>query len=97
VNQVEPGLLALPLFNVNGAQYVTALFPDGATFVAPPGLISGITSVRARPADVIVLYGIGFGSVTPNIPAGQLVSQATISVAFRFRLGAYPPMSPSPV
>ena len=86
VNQVEPGLLALPLFNVNGAQYVTALFPDGATFVAPPGSISGVTSVRARPGDTIVFYGIGFGSVTPNIPAGQLVTQAN-SVAFRISIG----------
>ena len=90
VNQVEPGLLALPLFNVNGAQYVTALFPDGATFVAPPGSISGVTSVRARPGDTIVFYGIGFGSVTPNIPAGQLVTQANNLSGFQISIGGVP-------
>jgi uncharacterized protein (TIGR03437 family) len=90
VNTTEPGLLALPLFNVNGGQYVTAVFPDGATFVLPPGLISGVTSARARPNDVIVFYGIGFGNTTPSIPAGQLVTQVNNLSGFQISIGGVP-------
>jgi uncharacterized protein (TIGR03437 family) len=28
------------------------------------------------PGNTIMLYGVGFGSVTPNIPAGQIVTQS---------------------
>ena len=31
---------------------------------------------RRKPGDVLTLYGIGFGSVTPPIAAGQIVGQA---------------------
>jgi uncharacterized protein (TIGR03437 family) len=57
---------------VGGNQYVGALFPDFATFVLPPGAFSGFTSQRAQPGDTIILYGIGFGPVTTNLPAGQI-------------------------
>jgi uncharacterized protein (TIGR03437 family) len=75
VNPTAAGLLApvTPIdFNIGGLQYVGALFPDNQTYVLPPGAISGVPSRRAKPGDVIVIYGIGFGPVTPNIPAGQL-------------------------
>lgn len=74
VNATEPGLYAPTLFNVGGVQYAGALFTDFATFVAPPGAIPGVTSQRAKAGQTIVLYGVGFGPVTPNIPAGQIVS-----------------------
>jgi uncharacterized protein (TIGR03437 family) len=75
VNQQQPGLLAPSSFIVGGKQYVAALFSDGVTFVLPPGAIAGVPSRRAKPGDAITLYGIGFGAVTPNIPAGQIVQQ----------------------
>lgn len=73
VNATEPGLLAPPSFKVGGIQYVAALFSDNVTFVLPPGAIAGVASRRAKPGDTITLYGVGFGPVTPNIPAGQIV------------------------
>ena len=76
VNLTEPGLLAPAVFNLKAGQYVTALFPDGVTFVLPPGSIAGAVSARAKPGDTIVLYGVGFGTVTPDSPAGQIVTQA---------------------
>jgi uncharacterized protein (TIGR03437 family) len=85
VNTVEPGLLAPSSFKVNGTQYVAALFSDGSTFVLPPGAISGVTSRRAQPGDTITLYGVGFGSVIPSIPAGQIVQQ-TNSLAAPFHV-----------
>ena len=76
VNPAQPGLLAPPSFKLGGTQYVTAMFPDGVTYMLPPGAIAGVPSRRARPGDTIVLYGVGFGPVTPNIPAGQTVQQS---------------------
>ena len=91
VNQQEPGLLAPSSFTVGGKQYVAALFSDGATFVLPPGAIAGVSARRALPGDTITLYGIGFGPVTPNMPAGQVVQQSntlTRSAACTFRADA---------
>ena len=72
VNPTAAGMLAPGYLNIGGVQYVGALFSDYQTFVAPPGAISGYASRRAKPGDVIVIFGIGFGPVTPNIPAGQI-------------------------
>jgi len=74
VNAVQPGLDAPASFNIGGRQYAVAVFPDGA-YVLPPGAIPGTASRRARPGDTIILFGVGFGAVTPNIPAGQTVQQ----------------------
>lgn len=75
VNPTQPGLLAPPSFKIENNQYVTALFSDG-TYVLPTGAISGVTSRPAKPGETIVLYGVGFGTVDPDIPAGQIVSQS---------------------
>ena len=85
VNPVEPGLLAPPVFKLAAGQNVAALFPDGVTFVLPP--MAGVPTARAKPGDTIVLYGVGFGPVTPDSPAGQIVTlanqlQATFQASF---------------
>jgi uncharacterized protein (TIGR03437 family) len=69
VNPTAAGMLAL---KIGGVQYLEALFPDYQTVVLPPGAISGVTSRRAKPGDVIIIFGTGFGPVTSNIPAGQI-------------------------
>jgi uncharacterized protein (TIGR03437 family) len=76
VNLTEPGLLAPAVFNLKGGQYIAALFADGVTFVLPPGSIPGVASARAKPGDTILFYGVGFGPVTPDSPAGQIVTQS---------------------
>jgi uncharacterized protein (TIGR03437 family) len=75
VNATEPGLLAPPSFDINGTQYAVALFPT-QFYVLPPGAITGLVSKRAQPGDTIMLYGIGFGPVTPDNPAG-VIDQGT--------------------
>jgi len=88
VNSAQAGLLAPSSFTVGGTQYVVALFPDGATYVLPPGAIPGVTSQRANPGDTITLYGVGFGPVTPNISAGQIVQQSnTLVNSFEISFG----------
>jgi uncharacterized protein (TIGR03437 family) len=82
----DPGVLAPPSFIVNGKQYVAALHTDG-TFVLPPGAIAGLQTRQAQPGETILIYGIGFGSVTPNVSAGQIVTatnQLTQPVQFLF-------------
>jgi uncharacterized protein (TIGR03437 family) len=74
VKALEPGLLAPPAFILKGAQNVVALFSGTLTYVLPVA-VPGVITSRARPGDNITLYGIGFGLVTPDTPAGQIVQQ----------------------
>jgi len=94
VNPTEPGLLAPASFNVSGNQYVVALFSDGQTFVMPPNSVPGVTSRQANPGETIVLYGIGFGGVTPNTPPGQIAEQAdALATSFQIQFAATPAQS----
>jgi uncharacterized protein (TIGR03437 family) len=64
------------VLHLAAGQYVVAQFPDGVTFVLPPGAVNGVAAARAKPGDTIVFYGVGFGTVTPDSPAGQIVTQS---------------------
>jgi uncharacterized protein (TIGR03437 family) len=66
---LQPGLLAPADFKLNGKQYVTAFLPDG-NYALPIGAIGN--SRPARPGEVIVIYGLGFGPVIPPIASGTL-------------------------
>ncbi|HTS48449.1 MAG TPA: kelch repeat-containing protein [Bryobacteraceae bacterium] len=77
VNPTQPGLLAPASFQIGGKQYLAALFSDGVTYVLPPGAISGVASRQAHTGETITTYGIGFGSVTPDTPAGEIAPQST--------------------
>jgi len=89
VNPTQPGWLAPPSFMLNGNQYVVALFSGTFTYVLPV-TVTGITTARAKPGDNITLYGVGFGPVTPNIPAGQIVTQANALPSFQVYFGGTP-------
>ncbi len=94
VNTTQPGLLAPPSFKIGANQYVVAQFSDG-TYVLPAGAIPGVTSHPAMPGETIVIYGIGFGSVTPNIPAGQIVTLANqLSLPLQIMFGNTPAQTP---
>jgi len=68
-----------------------AQFLDGVTFVLPPGSVAGVTSARAKPGDTIVFYGVGFGTVSPDSPAGQIVTQSNrLSGNFQAFFGGTP-------
>jgi uncharacterized protein (TIGR03437 family) len=87
VNATEPGLLAPASFKIGGKQYVVAFHSDNVTYVLPSGAIAGIPSRPAQPGETIVMYGNGFGAVTPNIPAGELAegnSQLVASMEILF-------------
>ena len=82
VNATEPGLLAPPSFSVGGKQYVVAFHTStapcgtssGFCYVLPANAIPGLASAPAKVGETITLYGIGFGTVTPNFTAGTIVT-----------------------
>ncbi len=69
-----PGILAPAGFKVGSTQYVVAQLADNS-FVGDPTKIPG-TNRPAKPGETIVLYGIGFGAVTPSVAAGTIVGAA---------------------
>lgn len=71
VNPVEPGLLSPSTWNFGGTQYAVAQLNGTATLILPPGTVPGLATQRAQPGQTIVLYGIGFGPVSPAVPDGQ--------------------------
>jgi len=61
-------------FQYPGTNYVTASrLPDYAP-VADPAAVPG--TVAAKPGDIVVLWGTGFGATNPPVPAGMAVSGA---------------------
>ncbi|MGA2329674.1 MAG: SBBP repeat-containing protein [Bryobacteraceae bacterium] len=48
------------------------------SIVGPPGLYPGAACTPARPGEVIILYGTGFGPTSPPIPSGQIVTPAPV-------------------
>ncbi len=86
VNNVEPGMDAPASFNINGTQYVVALFSDGS-YALPSGALSGVASHPANPGDTITLYGVGFGPVTPAVPAGEIAQGLTTLANFSVTIG----------
>jgi uncharacterized protein (TIGR03437 family) len=94
VNPTEPGLLAPASFQIGSNQYVVAQHADGS-YVLPVGAIAGVSSSPAKPGETIVIYGVGFGSVTPNIPAGEIVTEANqLSAPLQVLFGTTPAKLP---
>ena len=86
----SPALLAPPSFTAGGKFYVAAQFTD-QTYVGPAGLVTGASFRPAKAGDTIVIYGIGFGAVTPPVPAGMIDTQpATALPNFSVTIGGVP-------
>jgi uncharacterized protein (TIGR03437 family) len=71
----QPGVYAPPFLTIGGKQYAGALLANSSTWVLPTGAIAGFTSQPAAPGDIITLYGVGFGPVIQNVPAGVLAPE----------------------
>lgn len=89
VNATEPGLLAPTAFKIGGTQYAVGVFDDGF-YDLPPGT-GGVAARRAVPGDTILLYGIGFGTVTPDNPAGVIAQgQTAVNGSVDISIGGVP-------
>jgi uncharacterized protein (TIGR03437 family) len=72
---LAPGFLAPSNYTAGGTQYMVATFASDGAYVlnTSTGAAFGLNSHPAKPGDVIVAYGIGFGGVTPSILPGVIV------------------------
>jgi uncharacterized protein (TIGR03437 family) len=73
IDDVQPGLFAPPSLLSDGKQYAGVILADGS-------LAGGPALSTVRPGDTVTLYGIGFGSVAPNLAAGEIVRNANAVV-----------------
>jgi uncharacterized protein (TIGR03437 family) len=90
VNALQPGVYAPAFLRVGGTQY-TSGFNDFVSWVLPTGAVAGTNSRPARPGDFIVVWGIGFGPVTPNVPTGTIVQGlTTLNTTVQFSIGGVP-------
>ena len=87
---IAPAVLAPSSFNTQGHQWIVALHSD-QSYVGKTGLINGLNFRPAKVGETIVIYGIGFGPVTPNTPAGVIATQAnSLQSQPNFRFGQTP-------
>jgi len=90
VNALEPGVYAPPFLSVGGNQY-TSEFNDFMEWVLPTGAVAGTNSRPARSGDFIVVWGVGFGPVTTNVPTGTIVQGlTTLTTPVQFSIGGVP-------
>ncbi len=68
-----PGLFLLPQSPVRYPAVVRAT--DGR-LIAPAGLFPGVTTEPAKPGDILLLFGTGFGPTTPAVVPGRVFSGA---------------------
>ncbi|HLG99882.1 MAG TPA: choice-of-anchor V domain-containing protein [Bryobacteraceae bacterium] len=86
-NAIAPALLSPSPFNTQGHQWVVAQHAD-QTYVGKTGLISGLSFSPAKPGETIVIYGIGFGPVSPAIAAGTIAKVSNhLATTPTFRFG----------
>jgi uncharacterized protein (TIGR03437 family) len=71
---VQKSLFA-PAFLTFEGTHVAALHAD-YSLIGAPDLLPGAVTTPARPGEIILLYGVGFGPANPPQPAGQLVAAA---------------------
>jgi uncharacterized protein (TIGR03437 family) len=81
-----PALLAPPEFRSGGRQYAVAFHSD-RVFVGREGLVPGAAFREMRAGDRIVLFGIGFGDVTPAVAPGQIPTGASSLAGLTIELG----------
>ncbi len=68
--------------NADGRNPVVAVDSVTGDYIGPPGLIPDVTFRPARPADVLTIYGVGYGETNPSFPAGQPPDRAGATLLF---------------
>jgi uncharacterized protein (TIGR03437 family) len=93
VAATEPGLLAVS--QDVASTWAVGVFPDFQTFVLPPltyPTVPPMAPVPSRPAkagETIVLWGVGFGSATPQFLFGGVPAQVSYAGPAPGTLGLY--------
>src|SRR5262245_7285611 len=74
VDPVQAGVLAFPQTRIVAREAV-AIFPDNVTYALTPNSRWPVPSRLAHAGDTLTFYGIGFGPVSPDLPAGRIATQ----------------------
>jgi uncharacterized protein (TIGR03437 family) len=83
----RPAMLTLPPQLSPESAYVAALFPDLATYAVPPHSVpAGVPARRAKAGDTLVLFGMGFGVVSPDVQVGR-IANGPASVVSKVEIG----------
>jgi uncharacterized protein (TIGR03437 family) len=91
VNATQPALWAPQAMNIGGLQYTGALFSDYSAYALPASAIPGVATRPAKPGETIILYGVGFGGVTPSVTVGQITGQSnTLTGQLQISIGGAP-------
>ena len=79
---LAPGFLSPSNYTAGGTQYMVATFASDGAYVlnTSTGAAFGLNSRPAKPGDLIVAYGIGFGNVAPSILPGVIVGASNALV-----------------
>jgi len=76
-----------PAFFLWTGKYAVATRPD-FSWVGKPDLFPGVATTPAKPGDVIILWGTGFGPTNPAVPGGVTVTGApTLTTVPTVRIG----------
>jgi uncharacterized protein (TIGR03437 family) len=67
-----------PGFFLWSGKYVVATHSD-FSLAAPTGLFEDMATVPAKPGELIVLWGTGFGATTPAVPPGVVPPSSPVS------------------
>lgn len=67
---------ALFLLTQSPSRYPAAIRASDGKFIGRPALFAGVETVPARPNDIVVMFGTGFGPTTPSVSAGKVFSGA---------------------
>jgi uncharacterized protein (TIGR03437 family) len=88
--EVRTAAPAFFLFEPDNQRYLAAVHAD-ATFLGRAGLFPGLTTRPARPGDVILLFGTGFGPTNPPVQSGRVFNGAAPLVTLpTIRIGNVP-------
>jgi uncharacterized protein (TIGR03437 family) len=69
-----------PAFFLWAGKYAVATHYPDYSLAVKEGTFTGVTTVAAKPGDVLILWGTGFGPTTPAAPVGvELPSNTTYS------------------
>lgn len=68
--------VARPGFFRLAQEYVVATDSTGG-YVGPTNLVDGLLTIPAKPLSTITLWGTGFGPTNPELPSGEVVTNAT--------------------
>ncbi len=82
VQEVLPGFFAFP------DTFVAAVRATDGRYIGPEGLIPGLQTEPAKPGDLLLLFGTGFGPTNPMVAAGEAFNGAArITKPITIRIG----------